>query len=222
MYQRWIFRLTLAFALVLALGFPPGRARAQTKQDPQGPVFLVATPDLIDPVFEQSVVLMLPAQKGDLIIAGLIVNKPTKIGLHEIFPKIGVLKNSTDTAYLGGPVDIDAPSLVFRARHASSAATELFGGIYASLDPDFVVRTLEGTQPEPEMRLYLGRSQWAPEQLYGEIQEGSWYIVPADPAVVFSAQPGQVWHSLVEHAQLQQVSWFAPGSDWLAVQALSH
>lgn len=207
--------MLLALVLSLALEAVATHARAQTTQADKGPIFLVATPDLTDPVFEQSVVLMLPPQKGDILIAGLIVNKPTQIGLHEIFPKIALLKDRTDTAYLGGPVDVEAPSVVFRSDHASTAATELFGGVYASLDPDYVVQTLKSMPVSPDLRLYLGRAQWAPEQLYGEIQEGSWYIVPADPTVVFSTEPGQVWHNLVEHAKLEQVRWFGPAAGCL-------
>src|SRR5271157_4558372 len=39
-------------------------------------LFLVARRSILDPVFERSVVLMLPL-KGDPLIVGLIVNKPT-------------------------------------------------------------------------------------------------------------------------------------------------
>ncbi|HLH78377.1 MAG TPA: YqgE/AlgH family protein [Candidatus Binataceae bacterium] len=193
--------LVLSVGLMILVGFF-GLAPAQDSPD-HSPVFLVATPDLGDPLFSQSVILMLPNSKLPLVV-GLIVNKPTQIGLAKLFPRNPALKGVTQTAFLGGPVDVETPAVLYRAARASPQATELFDGVYVSLDPSFAIDMFKRRPIASDVRLYLGRAQWAPEQLHGEMQEGSWYVLPADPEVVFSATPGQVWHTLVERAQMER------------------
>jgi putative transcriptional regulator len=206
--RRAMRRASLAtIALVLSVGLAIligwlGSAPAQDLPD-HTPVFLVATPDLGDPLFSQSVILMLPGSKLPLVV-GLIVNKPTQIGLAKLFPRNPALKGVAQTAFLGGPVDVETPAVVYRTARSSQQATELFDGVYVSLDPSFAIDMFKGRPAASDVRLYLGRAQWAPEQLHGEMQEGSWYVLPADPEVVFSAAPGQVWHTLVERAQMER------------------
>src|SRR5271156_765966 len=95
-------------ALVLALS-----TAQETKGANVTSFFLVATPDLPDPMFQQTVILMLPPTQTPLI-AGIIVNKPTTIPLAKLFSRDLALKNQA-TAYFGGPVETTEPSLVLRA-----------------------------------------------------------------------------------------------------------
>jgi putative transcriptional regulator len=195
-----VIRAAVAFMLVVAaivLSATLTRARQSSRET----IFLVARPDLHDPLFQESVVVMLPPDRLPLVV-GLIVNKPIKLRLHELFPQSLVLKNRTDTAYFGGPVDVDEPSLVFRDTRAPANTIPLFDNVYVSLDPKLVAGMLKGPQLASELRLYLGRAQWSLNQLYGEMLEKSWYIVPADPAFVFSSDPQKVWPALVKRAQM--------------------
>jgi putative transcriptional regulator len=167
------------------------------------PFFLVATRALADPLFEQSVILMLPPEQPPLV-AGLIINKRTAIAVRELFPHAPALKNSDDTAFFGGPVDLSAPSVVMRSAQASSNATRLFDDIYVSTNPSAVAGLLDEPHPAKDLRLILGRAQWTREQLHAEMMEGSWYVVPATAAEVFTA-PESIWQTLVQRAQLQEV-----------------
>jgi putative transcriptional regulator len=195
-----------AVAVMLAIAaFALCAAVSWGKQSARQMIFLVAKPDLHDPFFQETVVLMLPPEQLPLVV-GLIVNKPIKVRLRELFPQNAMLKNRPDTAYFGGPVDIDAPSLVFRDAGATVKATPLFDNVYVSLDPKLVLGVLKGPLLASDMRLYLGRSQWSLNQLYAEMLEGSWYIVPADPAFVFSSDPQTVWPALVKRAQMRSAS----------------
>jgi len=127
-------------------------------------------------------------------------------------PDSPVLKNRTDAAYFGGPVDIDEPALVFRATGAPKHAMALFDGVYVSLDPERVAGLLKDRTLVQDLRLYFGRAQWSREQLHSEMLRGSWYVVPADPAFVFSADPKHVWRALVERAQLRRAGAFPAGA----------
>jgi putative transcriptional regulator len=187
--------LALMFVAALAAG----------NQKPTQTYFLVAQPDLPDPMFNQSVVLMLPPTGTDLVV-GLIVNKPTKVTLGKLFPDNAAPKRRTETAYFGGPVDISTPLVLARTTQAPAGAVALFKDIYLNLEARSVLDLLKGSPSTQSMRLYLGRAQWTDDQLHNEMLENSWYNVPSDPEYVFSADPRNVWRTLVARAQAIETS----------------
>jgi putative AlgH/UPF0301 family transcriptional regulator len=185
--------------LVAALAMTVGAGAA----DRASSVFLVARPDMPDPMFAQSVILMLPRSGDFPLVAGLIVNKPIrKVPLHKLFPSSSALKNRSDTAFFGGPVDIEAPAIVFRADRAMDKATRLAADIYVSLDPDLAAALAQDPKRVHDFRLVLGRSQWTPDQLHSEMMEGAWYTINAEASIVFSADPAGVWNTLAARARL--------------------
>ncbi|MDH5668958.1 MAG: YqgE/AlgH family protein, partial [Nitrospira sp.] len=50
---------------------------------------------------------------------------------------------------------------------------------------------------EEFFRAYLGYSGWGPGQLEGEMNAGSWILVPADPMWVFEKDASSIWHDMV-------------------------
>ena len=205
-------RAAIAFCLLLVLGMTPVHA-AQDKPNKgdseDKTLFLVARPELGDPLFKEAVVLMFPpsvvAAQG--LMVGLIVNRPARIALSEIFPNDDTLKNRSQTAYFGGPVDPLAPCIVFRSSKAVKQAALLFGDIYVSFDPDFIKELLKRPEQTPDLRLFVGRSQWVPEQLQIEMEiRRAWYSVRAETTLIFSASPQDLWHKLFERAEPPNVA----------------
>ena len=197
-----IWRAAGTFAMFAAL--LPALTSAPNAQGSNTPaIFLVATRSLSDPLFQHSVIVMLPSAPPPLI-AGLIINKPTTISVRQLFPNAPTLKNS-ETAYFGGPVDPSDPSLVLRAANSPQGASRLFADIYASTDPDAIEGILKDPKRAENLRVIIGRAQWSREQLHGEMLQGAWYIVPANADMVFSSDPEGVWRSLVQRAELQEV-----------------
>jgi putative transcriptional regulator len=167
-------------------------------------VFLVATRNLIDPLFRQSVILMLPNTEAPLVV-GLIINKPTIVSVRRIFPKAPALQKQDDKAYFGGPVDYTDPSLLMRSSGPSDGATHLFKDVYFTIDPNSVGALLTAQRAPGDLHVFLGRAQWSADQLHAEMQEGSWYVVPAQADLVFSADPSGVWQLLVSQAEREEV-----------------
>jgi putative transcriptional regulator len=56
------------------------------------------------------------------------------------------------------------------------------------------------------MRLYLGHSGWSPGQLEQELKLGAWQVLPADPSVIFDANPETLWKRMLERTQLRTAS----------------
>ena len=85
-------RVVFAFCLLVVLGKTPVHAaqdRPNKGSAEDKTLFLIARPELVDPFFKESVVLMFPssvvAVKG--LVVGLIVNRPASIALSEIFSR---------------------------------------------------------------------------------------------------------------------------------------
>lgn len=185
--------------LALFIGLGAVGSRAQSSDTDKVP-YLVAQRDLADPFFRESVVLMLTAPDADEVV-GLIVNKRTRIPLHEVFPKDSALKNRMDPVYFGGPVDTDAPSALFRSSKAPQHAVHLTSDLYVSFDPDTIEKILKYPELVSDIHVFLGRSQWAPEQLDDEVQGGAWYTQDAEISLIFSQQPENVWRNLLGRAE---------------------
>jgi putative transcriptional regulator len=172
-----------------------GEQKADTKL-----LFLVARGPVVDPFFEHSVVLMVPIT-GDPLIVGLVVNKPTRLPLVKLFPQTPVLKNRSESAYMGGPVDMATPSVVFHASKPPRQAMLLYDDVYLSFDPKLISKLLQDPKQTGDLRVFLGRAQWAPEQLEGEALRGSWYSLRVEGEVIFDRDSEHLWKRLHERAQ---------------------
>ena len=173
------------------------------------PYFLVATPEMGDPVFRQSVIMMIPTIEPPLL-AGVIINEPTGTAAHEVFPHFPALKDAQASAYYGGPVDNGKPTLALRGATPSGKANQVFDDVYVSTDADTIAQVLKDHAHPADVRIFLGRAQWLDEQLHFEIMEGAWYMMPADADEVFSTDPAHLWRKLVERSQLQETRFIFP------------
>jgi putative transcriptional regulator len=173
--------LKLAFLLLV-----PAWAAAQPAETPNS-ILLIAKPELADPNFHQTVVLV--TQAADASTVGVILNRPTP-RRHE---KTG------EPVYFGGPVMREVLVTLFRSeRQPGAAAFAVLKGVYLSMHPDNVSRALEGAVRH---RLYAGFSGWAPHQLQAELQRDAWHVLPATEALVFRDDTTGMWRELLEKAR---------------------
>jgi len=173
------------------------------------PSFLVATPQMGDPIFGGSVIMMIPTIDAPLL-AGVIINKPTGTSAQEVFPHFPALKDGPNRAYFGGPVDNGQAILAIRTSHPPAKAIKVFEDVYVSTDAEAIAQIIKDNTDPASLRIFLGRAQWLNEQLHTEIMEGAWYVVPAEAAQVFDPDPTHLWRKLVERGELQEVRMMLP------------
>ena len=199
---------TLRFAVAavsaaLALVAAAASLASETAKPAPSPHFLVATRAMPDPMFERSVILMLPSVEFPLV-AGVILNKPSAVPIRNLFPKSTALRNKDETAFFGGPVDLNRPTMVLRSAQPMPRTVHIFDDVYATLDPDSTAEALKNPALT-DYRVFLGRSQWLDVQLHAESLAGAWYNVPATSELIFS-DPEKLWSTLVQRAELQEVN----------------
>jgi putative transcriptional regulator len=185
---------------VAGAGFPafagPVGAADTPRVDVANGVFLVAKPDLQDPNFRESVVLITqPRPDGGPL--GVIVNRPLGIPLREALSSMPGAAEVSGELYFGGPVSRNRLLFAFRSTESPADGFRVLDDLWLSGDGLLLARLLRAPGHETGVRVYSGYSGWAPGQLQREIERGGWYLLAADPAIVFSATPGAVWAELV-------------------------
>jgi hypothetical protein len=106
----------LAWLALAALASPASAADPK----PLTTILLVAQPELRDPNFGDSVVLVM----NNLAVGpkGIIVNRPTRVTVAQVFPDVQQLARIDDKVYFGGPVDIGSVTILIRAESAPQNA----------------------------------------------------------------------------------------------------
>jgi putative transcriptional regulator len=161
---------------------------------------LVATPQLIAPIFARSVILMIEHSVGGS--AGLILNRPTEATVSSIAPQVLDLTSDWDKPIsLGGPVP--GPMVVLHAVE-ELADQQVIPGVYSTVDSDRV-KTLVREKPEPALTM-ANYSGWAPGQLEGEIETGSWVTLPARVEYVFWSGDGELWKAVMKEYNARQLA----------------
>jgi putative transcriptional regulator len=157
--------------------------------------FLVASKQLKDPHFFETVVLLLEYDsKGAM---GLVINRPTKVKLSKVLPDIQGLQKRSDLIYLGGPVAKNQLMLLIRTTSPPEGSRLVFKNIYLSSSQAIIKKMIDDSDTPERFRVYAGYAGWAPGQLDHEVSRGGWHILQADEASVFDKTPSEVWPELI-------------------------
>jgi putative transcriptional regulator len=160
------------------------------------PIFLVSMPQLGDPNFFRSVVLILQHDTEGAF--GLIVNHSTDTNLgsfarnqkmlcHADLAKMPVLK--------GGPVQPER-GWILHQDATIAERQEVIPGLFLSHTSDSLKQMLQsGSRP---IRLILGYAGWGAGQLEQEMQQGSWLTVKANSRHVLETETSLVWGSVLK------------------------
>jgi putative transcriptional regulator len=152
---------------------------------------LVATPRLEHPTFRRTVVLLL--DHGEDGALGVVVNRPTEVDVDAVLPAWQPFVTVPGRLFQGGPVALDSALGLVAVPGPDEeplGVRRIVGSLgLVDLDtpPEVVVPELTG------LRIFAGYAGWSPGQLEGEISEGSWYVVDAEPRDAFSDNPGDLW-----------------------------
>jgi len=184
-----------------------GAARAIAQADPSlAGQFLVATDTLRDPRFARTVFYMVRHDGAGAM--GLVVNRPVRdMPLAPLLRKFGLAERGVTgsvRAHYGGPVEIGQGFILHTAEYATQG-TSLIAGDIAMTPPPGVLTALSdiarGAGPRKSL-FAVGYAGWAPGQLEGEIEQGTWITVPADEALLFDEDSARKWDRAMARRRL--------------------
>jgi putative transcriptional regulator len=166
--------------------------------------FLVASRQLHDPNFRETVVLLI--EYGLHGAMGLVINRPSAVKLATVFPDIEELKQRQDTIYVGGPVAVNQMLLLIRSPKIPEGATVVTPDVYISSSWKVLERLMRKKPTQEErFRLFAGYAGWAPSQLDFERTRGDWHVLKADAHTVFSQNPSKLWPELIRRVTVKWV-----------------
>lgn len=163
---------------------------------------LVAGPRLIDPNFWRTVVLICRHdEEGGL---GLILNRPSELSVAEPLPGWVESLSPPEVVFVGGPVEPEMAVALARllpeygGRAESDTWTpvdERLGLLDVSVAPGEEVGAIEA------LRVFAGYAGWTDGQLDFEVSSGDWFVLDAEPADAFSAEPAELWRSVLRRQE---------------------
>jgi putative transcriptional regulator len=174
------------------------------ESDPGAGRLLVATPLLGDPNFKRAVVLIVEHEVTEGTL-GVVLNRPTKIPVGQVLDQWTELITDPSVLFRGGPVAQNSAlalamvpgteePLGWRALDGAPALARL-----GLLDLDAPPRLL--APAIQSLRVYAGYAGWSPGQLEAEIDEGAWFVLPAEPGDIFAAEPEQLWRAVLQRQE---------------------
>lgn len=155
------------------------------------PGILIAAPELKDPNFYHSVVLMVEHnEKGAF---GLVINRPLEVPLREFLStlKIAYRGPSEKRVLLGGPVGHDHVCFIHSSKYCWDGTIKVTDFMSLSF-------TLEGLREiseigEIDFYLFIGSSGWGPSQLETEISAGAWFPHHIKADLLFNTHHDKMW-----------------------------
>jgi putative transcriptional regulator len=155
---------------------------------------LVATPNLGDPNFERTVVLVL--EHGHEGALGVVLNRPSDLDLAEPLPEWARAAAHPPVVFIGGPVAPSAAVCLARVANGGGASgweplMGPLGTLDLDSDPDEAIPRLD------EIRVFAGYAGWGPGQLESEIEAGGWFVVDAEATDPLSPAPENLWAAVL-------------------------
>ena len=168
---------------------------------------LVATPALMDPNFDHTVVLLLECDDNGAL--GVVLNRPSLVPVADILAGWSDLAADPGVLFQGGPISTDSALAVGSLPATAGEPREPVGwrrlfdstGIVDLDTPtELMVQAVSG------LRIFAGYAGWGSDQLTAEIEEGSWYLVPSLPSDVFTVDPEGLWMRVLRR-QPGELAW---------------
>lgn len=170
---------------------------------------LVATPRLVDPNFDRTVVFVIEHQEAGTL--GVVINRVSEVSCAAAVPRWASRFAEEAAVGLGGPVEpqgllalgatADPPTGEPQLPEDSGAESSEAGGVWRMVNGTvgLVDLTAEPSELDAEVvavRIYGGHAGWGPGQLRGELQAGCWWVFDSTPSDL-TADATTLWYDVL-------------------------
>ncbi len=155
--------------------------------------FLVSTPQMPDPRFEEQVIYICAHSSEGAM--GLAINKPNSaFTLAEVLQgaDLPIPDIELPLVYVGGPVELESACILYRSDYSTEYQLEVTPTISLSRETKVLEDIAKGRGPGSYLFL-LGYTGWGPGQLERELVDDGWLTVPGDDNIIFNLPDDEKW-----------------------------
>jgi putative transcriptional regulator len=162
--------------------------------EPFRPALLLSMPQLQDPNFAKTVVLLCEYNPDGAF--GVVLNRPTDMSAISMVRLDPPVTDGNDMPlYIGGPVEPQRGWILLGEEPETEFKT-IRDGLYLSTSPTLLRQVLE-TRPAPRARVLAGYAGWGPGQLDEELAQSAWLMSDIDLDLIFDIRPAAMWETAI-------------------------
>ena len=159
------------------------------------PTLLLSMPQLQDPNFARTVVLLCDYVPEGAF--GLVLNRPTEMPASAMVRLEPPLTAGNDLPlHVGGPVEPDRGWILLTDEPRQVDYRTIQPGLYLSTSPELLRQVLQSTPP-PRARVLAGYAGWGPGQLDAELAQSAWLMADVELDLIFDIAPAQMWETAI-------------------------
>jgi putative transcriptional regulator len=198
MFSNTFKRLSFIAAAILAtfLGAALPSLPAASQRTSLAGQLLIAAPNMGDPRFYQTVVLLVLQDRNGAM--GIVVNRPLEerplASLLEVLGETATGVAGSVRIFAGGPVQ---PELGFVLHSADYHRPDTVGieGHLAMTSSREILRDIANGRGPKQSLVAFGYAGWGPGQLEAELAQRFWFTTPADANLVFEEARDRLWEN---------------------------
>ena len=172
------------------------------------PALLLSMPQLLDPNFIRTVVLLCKHKEDGAF--GLVVNRPLVTSGRMVVQyetpsapgelaagQAGSVSSERDLeVWIGGPMEPQRSWILTGEGDSNEESVRIAEGVHLSTSPALLQRLL-GSSPPRNTRLIVGYSGWGPGQLDAELHASAWLISDVDRDLIFTTPAERMWEAAI-------------------------
>lgn len=156
--------------------------------------YLLATPNIQDPLFASSIVYICEHSiEGSM---GVVINHLSDQTLEDIFDQLDIPckdeKILNTQVFIGGPVKLQQGFVLHTPKGNWENSMLVGEEVFLTSSRDILEAIARNEGPD-EFLVLMGFSGWAPGQLERELQENSWLTARASPQITYYHDIDQKW-----------------------------
>lgn len=155
--------------------------------------FLISTPKMPDPRFEEHVIFICAHNSEGAM--GVAVNRPNSgFSLAEILQgaELPIPDGNLPPVHVGGPVELESAFILYRSDYETEYKLQISETVSLTRETRVLEDIANGRGPENYLFI-LGYTGWGPGQLENELLDNGWLSLPASDNIIFDVADDQKW-----------------------------
>jgi putative transcriptional regulator len=200
----WPRRILQAFGSFLLAALLVQAVEAKLELPQTGPAtltgqLLVASPNIEDPRFQRTVILIVRHNKDGAF--GIIINRPAGevplAGLLEALGEKDAAVQGTVKVFAGGPLQPAAGFIIHTPEYSRPGTVAVNGSLSVTSNKEIFHDIAQNTGPRKTI-VAFGYAGWGANQLEAEMARKDWYTATADSGLVFDEKRERLWDVATE------------------------